>query len=138
MRLKTQLIYEKRRLLPKGTKYVVALMLLLCVIGSAVAANNTFTLYTTKDMADAQETWTNSGVGTLVALIVLVSTYTPYIILVLLALLAIVAKMSKSSEMHKSALQAMFWVIFIMLGLVIAIDLITGMCPDISTIEIGG
>lgn len=103
-----------------------------------MAANDTFTMYTDEDMAAAQATWSNSGVGTLVALIVLVSSYAPYIVLILLALLAVVAKMSKSSELHKSALQAMFWVIFIMLGLVVAIDLITSMSPDISTITIGG
>ena len=129
---------ENRRLMLNSAKYLFVLLLLLCVIGSAMAANDTFTMYTDEDMANAQATWDSSGVGVLVALIVLVSSYAPYIVLVLLALLAIVAKMSKSSETHKSTLQEMFWVIFIMLGLVVAIDLITSMRPDISTISIGG
>ena len=107
---------ETRRPISNVVRWCFALLLVLCVVGGAMAANDTFTMYTDEDMANAQATWDSSGVGVLVALIVLVSSYAPYIVLVLLGLLAIVAKMSKSSETHNSALQAMFsspaWLFF--------------------------
>lgn len=108
--------------------------LLLC--GSGIASAGNLTLFDSDDMAAAQKTIDDSGIGYVFALMNAISTYLIIIVPLVLFIMLILYKMMNNAEKYKGTLAALLIIVGLLLLLQVYYSVVVGMAPDISTVQI--
>ena len=114
---------------------LLAVTLIMCIGGIAAAENNSITLFTGTDTAEAQKTIDDSGLGYVFALMDLVGKYLVIVVIFTLLIMGLIYRAMNNAERYKGVLAAIFYVIGLLLVGQVAYSMVTTMVPDISTIS---
>lgn len=112
---------------------LLTLTILLCSIGIASAAN--LTLFDDENMANAETTLQESGIGDLFALISMVVVIVIWISPVVLLLTALIALALNKRDVYKFAAVGFLLMVAVLVVYNLFIAYMSAMTPDISTLE---
>jgi len=116
---------------------VVMLVMLLCSIGMASAANDTsMELFTDENTEAAKSTLVDSGAGELLAFINLAVKIGVWLTPAVLLITALIASALGKDDLRKNAITGFVWMVGVLIVYNLYISMVGSLTPDFSSIQI--
>jgi len=118
-------------------KHILLVVMLLCGIGMASAANDTsMELFTDENTEAAKNTLVDSGAGDLLAFANLAVKIGVWLTPAVLLLTAFVASALGKDDLRKTAITGFIWMVGVLIVYNLFISMIGSLTPDFSSIQI--